>query len=211
MKKWKHLCKAAILAGVIAMTSVQICSAAEVTTQTDTTSETGVQSADAATAPATISTNEISGWPTGPEITSETGVLMDADSGVLLYSKGGDEIRYPASITKIMTLLLAVENCSMKEDVVFTETGTRDISWDSGNIGMQVGEVMSMKACLCALIIRSANEVAAQIAEHVGGTEQNFIDMMNQRAAEIGCTNTHFANASGLPIQIIILQHTIWH
>ena len=87
----------------------------------------------------------------------------------------------------------------MKEDVVFTETGTRDISWDSGNIGMQVGEVMSMKACLCALIIRSANEVAAQIAEHVGGTEQNFIDMMNQRAAEIGCTNTHFANASGLP------------
>ena len=199
MKKWKHLCKAAILAGVIAMTSVQICSAAEVTTQTDTTSETGVQSADAATAPATISTNEISGWPTGPEITSETGVLMDADSGVLLYSKGGDEIRYPASITKIMTLLLAVENCSMKEDVVFTETGTRDISWDSGNIGMQVGEVMSMKACLCALIIRSANEVAAQIAEHVGGTEQNFIDMMNQRAAEIGCTNTHFANASGLP------------
>ena len=70
MKKWKHLCKAAILAGVIAMTFVQICSAAEVTTQTDTTSETGVQSADAATAPATISTNEISGWPTGPEITS---------------------------------------------------------------------------------------------------------------------------------------------
>ena len=111
MKKWKHLRKAAILASVIAMTSVQICSAAEVTTQTDITSEAGVQSADAATAPATISTNEISGWPTGPEITSETGVLMDADSGVLLYSKGGDEIRYPASITKIMTLLLAVENC----------------------------------------------------------------------------------------------------
>ena len=208
MKKWKHLCKAAILAGVIAMTSVQICSAAEVTTQTDTTSEAGVQSADAATAPATISTNEISGWPTGPEITSETGVLMDADSGVLLYSKGGDEIRYPASITKIMTLLLAVENCSMKEDVVFTETGTRDISWDSGNIGMQVGEVMSMKACLCALIIRSANEVAAQIAEHVGGTEQNFIDMMNQRAQEIGCTNTHFANSSGLPDDN---QHTTAH
>ena len=58
---------------------------------------------------------------------------------------------------------------------------------------------MSMKSCLYALVIRSANEVAAQIAEHVGGTEQNFIDMMNQRAAEIGCTNTHFANASGLP------------
>ena len=56
-----------------------------------------------------------------------------------------------------------------------------------------------MESCLYALVIRSANEVAAQIAEHVGGTEQNFIDMMNQRAAEIGCTNTHFVNASGLP------------
>ena len=192
MKKRNHLFKIALISGVIAMTSVQMCAAAEVATQ-DTAAET------AAASTASIFTNEIPGWPTGPEITSETGVLIDADSGTVLYSKGGDDIRYPASITKIMTLLLAVENCSLKEDVVFTETGTRDISWDSGNIGMQVGEVMSMRACLYALIIRSANEVAAQIAEHVGGTEQNFIDMMNQRAAEIGCTNTHFTNASGLP------------
>ena len=189
MKKWKHLLKAVMAAGVIAMTAVQICAAAEGT----------AQAAASEVTPVSISTNEIAGWPAGPEITSETGVLMDADSGTLLYSKGGDEIRYPASITKIMTLLLAVENCSLKEDVVFTETGTRDISWDSGNIGMQVGEVMSMRACLYALVIRSANEVAAQIAEHVGGTEQHFVDMMNERAAQIGCTNTHFVNASGLP------------
>lgn len=194
MKKRNHLFKIALISGVIAMTSVQMCAAAEVATQ-----DTAAAAETAAASTASISTNEIPGWPTGPEITSETGVLIDADSGTVLYSKGGDDIRYPASITKIMTLLLAVENCSLKEDVVFTETGTRDISWDSGNIGMQVGEVMSMRACLYALIIRSANEVAAQIAEHVGGTEQNFIDMMNQRAAEIGCTNTHFANASGLP------------
>ena len=189
MKKWKHLLKAVMAVGVIAMTAVQICAAAEGT----------AQAAASEVTPVSISTNEIAGWPAGPEITSETGVLMDADSGTLLYSKGGDEIRYPASITKIMTLLLAVENCSLKEDVVFTETGTRDISWDSGNIGMQVGEVMSMRACLYALVIRSANEVAAQIAEHVGGTEQHFVDMMNERAAQIGCTNTHFVNASGLP------------
>ena len=189
MKKWKHLLKTVMAVGVIAMTAVQICAAAEGTAQAAVSEVT----------PVSISTNEISGWPAGPEITSETGVLMDADSGTLLYSKGGDEIRYPASITKIMTLLLAVENCSLKEDVVFTETGTRDISWDSGNIGMQVGEVMSMRACLYALVIRSANEVAAQIAEHVGGTEQHFVDMMNERAAQIGCTNTHFVNASGLP------------
>ena len=153
MKKWKYLLKVVMAVGVIAMTAVQICTAAEGTAQAAVSEVT----------PVSISTNEISGWPAGPEITSETGVLMDADSGTLLYSKGGDEIRYPASITKIMTLLLAVENCSLKEDVVFTETGTRDISWDSGNIGMQVGEVMSMRACLYALVIRSANEVAAQL------------------------------------------------
>ena len=194
MKKRNHLFKIALISGVIAMTSVQMCAAAEVATQ-----DTAAAAETVSASTASISTNEIPGWPAGPEITSETGVLIDADSGTVLYSKGGDDIRYPASITKIMTLLLAVENCSLKEDVVFTETGTRDISWDSGNIGMQVGEVMSMRACLYALIIKSANEVAAQIAEHVGGTEQNFIDMMNQRAAEIGCTNTHFANASGLP------------
>lgn len=124
---------------------------------------------------------------------------MDADTGILLYNKGGDELRYPASITKIMTLLLAVENASLDDQVTFTETGIRDETWDSGNIGMKLGEVMSMRDCVYALFIKSANEVAAQIAEYVGGTEQNFIDMMNQRAAEIGCTNTHFANASGLP------------
>ena len=138
-------------------------------------------------------------WPTGPAVQAASAIIMDASTGTVLYEKDADTPRYPASITKIMTLLLAVENCSLKEDVVFTETGTRDISWDSGNIGMQVGEVMSMRACLYALVIRSANEVAAQIAEHVGGTEQHFVDMMNERAAQIGCTNTHFVNASGLP------------
>ena len=137
-----------------------------------------------------ISTNQIQGWPAGADIISDTGVLMDADTGVVLYNKGADEQRYPASITKIMTL---------DEQVTFTQTGVQNVNADSSNIGTQVGEVLSMKDCLYALIIKSANDVAAQIAEHIGGTEQAFIDMMNQRAQEIGCTNTHFANSSGLP------------
>ena len=146
-----------------------------------------------------ISTNEIPGWPAGPEISSDTGILMEAQTKTVLYDKGADELRYPASITKLMTLLLAVENSSLTDTVTFTETGVRDVTPDSGNIGMQLGETMTMEDCLYAMHIYSANEVAAQVAEYVGGTEQNFIDMMNQRAAEIGCTNTHFANASGLP------------
>ena len=117
MKKWKHLFKAALISAVIAMTAVQVCSAAEA----------GVQ--NGAAAEVSVLTNEIPGWPPGPGITSETGVLMDADSGVLLYNKGGDEIRYPASITKIMTLLLAVENSSLTEDVtlyLLAEDGSED-------------------------------------------------------------------------------------
>ena len=145
-----------------------------------------------------ISTNQIQGWPAGPDITSDTGILMDADTGVVLYNKGGDEQRYPASITKIMTLLVAVENSTMDEKVTFTETGVRNVTADSSNIGTKVGEVLTMEDCLHALIIQSANDVAAQIAEHIGGTEQAFIDMMNQRASEIGCTNTHFATPNGL-------------
>ena len=181
MKKWKRLLLIGLSACMLAVPAADVSAAVDLNAKYD------------------ISSNQIPGWPTGPEITSDTGVLMDADSGILLYNKGGDEQRYPASITKIMTLLVAVENSSLADQVTFSETGIRDISWDSGNIGMQLGEVMSMRDCLYALFIQSANEVAAQIAEYVGGTEQNFIDMMNKRAAEIGCTNTHFTNASGLP------------
>ena len=146
-----------------------------------------------------VDTNKIQGWPQAADIASDTGILMDADTGTVLFDKGGDQQRYPASITKIMTLLVAVENSSMDEQVTFTETGVRNVAADSSNINSKVGEVMTMQDCLHALMIISANDAAAQIAEHVGGTEQNFIDMMNQRAAEIGCTNTHFANSSGLP------------
>ena len=146
-----------------------------------------------------VDTNKIQGWPQAADIASDTGILMDADTGTVLFDKGGDQQRYPASITKIMTLLVAVENSSMDEQVTFTETGVRNVAADSSNINSKVGEVMTMQDCLHALMIISANDAAAQIAEHVGGTEQNFIDMMNQRAAEIGCTNTHFTNSSGLP------------
>lgn len=146
-----------------------------------------------------VDTNKIQGWPQAADIASDTGILMDADTGTVLFDKGGDQQRYPASITKIMTLLVAVENSSMDEQVTFTETGVRNVTADSSNINSKIGEVMTMQDCLHALIIQSANDAAAQIAEHVGGTEQNFIDMMNQRAAQIGCTNTHFTNSSGLP------------
>ncbi|MDO4306536.1 MAG: D-alanyl-D-alanine carboxypeptidase family protein [Eubacteriales bacterium] len=146
-----------------------------------------------------ISTNSISGWPQGPEIVSDTGIVMDADTGVVLYEKGADALRYPASIVKLMTLLVAVENSSLDAQVTFTETCLRDVTPDSANIGMVAGEIVSMEECLYAMMLASANEVSTQIAEFVGGTEENFINMMNERAQQLGCVNTRFINANGLP------------
>ncbi len=148
---------------------------------------------------AAVATDSIQGWPAAPATVSETAVLIDADTGAVLYDKGMDEYRYPASTTKIMTLLVAVENASPRDTVTFTETGVRDVNWDSSNIGMKLGETMTMKDCWYAAIIESANEVCAQIAETVGGSEANFINMMNEKAKALGCTRTHFANAGGLP------------
>lgn len=124
---------------------------------------------------------------------------MDADTGAILYNKGMDEKRYPASITKIMTALLALEHSGLDEEVTFTEECLADQTSDSGNLGMKVGEILTMRQCLMALMIRSANDVATQIAVHVAGSVSAFADMMNQRAQELGCVNTHFVNASGMP------------
>lgn len=146
-----------------------------------------------------VSTNAIANWPQGPDTYSETVVLMDADTGAILYNKGMDEKRYPASITKIMTALLALEHSSLDEEVTFTEECLADQTSDSGNLGMKVGEILTMRQCLMALMIRSANDVATQIAVHVAGSVSAFADMMNQRAQELGCVNTHFVNASGMP------------
>ena len=181
----RKICKKAtvwLLAGVISLSAVTV-QAAEVD--------------NGASYP--ITTNAIEGWPQGPDTYSETAVLMDADTGAVLYDKGMDDYRYPASITKIMTILVSMEHSSPKDVVTFTETGIRDVNWDSTNIGAQLGETMTMRDCWYAAYIKSANEVCAQIAEYVGGTEADFVNMMNQKAQELGCTNTHFANSSGLP------------
>ena len=147
-----------------------------------------------------MTTNLIPEWPQAPEIASETAILMDGDTGAILYNKGMDEIRYPASITKIMTCLLALEKAGLKEQVTFTQTVLSDPNSGGTNIGMQEGEILTMRQCLDVLMVQSANDVATQIAEYVGqGSVQNFVDMMNQKAQELGCQNTHFANASGMP------------
>lgn len=148
---------------------------------------------------AEIETNQISGWPVGPEISTPNAVVMDADTGTVLYNKGMNEVRYPASITKIMTALLAIENSSLTDQVTIgAEAASLEVPGNS-RIDAVEGEVFSMDQCLHAILLASANGVSLQVAEYIAGSEENFVNMMNERAAELGCTNTHFNNSNGLP------------
>jgi len=146
-----------------------------------------------------ITTNEIADWPAGPDVNSETAVLMEADTGTILYNKGMDEVRYPASITKIMTTLIALENSSLTDEITFTETGVQEAVTGSSNINMQVTEVLTMEQCLHAIMLKSANEVSTQVAEYIGGSVEGFVNQMNEKAQSLGCKNTHFNNANGMP------------
>jgi D-alanyl-D-alanine carboxypeptidase/D-alanyl-D-alanine carboxypeptidase (penicillin-binding protein 5/6) len=133
-----------------------------------------------------------------PELNAEAAILMDADTGVVLFKKNIDKAEYPASVTKVMTCLLTLENCALDERVLFSEAAINDIPYDSSHIAMNPGDTLLVEDALLGLMLASANEVANALAEHVGGTRQNFFNMMNARAAEIGAYNTHFSNANGL-------------
>lgn len=131
------------------------------------------------------------------EIAGETAIVMEAYTGDILYEKNIHEEHYPASITKIMTALLAVENSNLEEEVVFSEDAVYKV--EGSGIARDIGEVMTMEQCLYGMMLQSANECAYAIAEHVGGDYDTFIRMMNEKAQELGCKNTHFNNPNGLP------------
>ena len=147
---------------------------------------------------AEVTTNEIDGWPEGPAVSAKAAVLMDADTGTLLYAKSADEQLYPASTTKLLTCLIAVENLDLDDDITFSQTAIDAVPADGSNIGMSVGETITVEQCLYGLMVGSGNECANALAEAVAGSIDAFVELMNERAAELGCTNSHFANANGL-------------
>ena len=138
--------------------------------------------------------------PDAPDIVAEAAIVIDADTGNILYQKNAYECEYPASITKIMTCLLAIENCEMDETVTMSYDAIWGIDRDSNNIALDVGEELLMEDCLYALMLESANEVAWGIGEHItGGDIEAFAEMMTEKAYELGCKDTNFKNANGLP------------
>jgi len=146
----------------------------------------------------TTDTNEIPNWPKGPALNAKSAFLFDANTGVVLYAKNVHERMYPASTTKLLTALLAAENSEMDDMVSFSYDAVFSLEPGSSNIGIDPGQSMSMKECLYGIMVGSANEVANAVAEHVGGTMDNFVKMMNERVEELGLKDTHFVNANGL-------------
>lgn len=137
-------------------------------------------------------------WPQGPSIVAESGIVMEVSTGTILYEKNIDEVHYPASITKIMTALLAIENCDLQEMVTVPHEAV--YMEDKGShIALDEGEQITVEHCLYAIMLASANDAAYALAVHIGGTIENFADMMNAKAQELGCRNTHFVNPNGLP------------
>ncbi len=140
----------------------------------------------------------LTSYPAAPQIDAPAAILIEAKTGTILYAKNANTAYYPASITKVMTALLVLENCSLDETVTFSYRATHDLEEGSSSIARTEGEELSVENCLYAMLIASANEVAQALAEHVGGTIEDFATMMTARAIELGCTNTHFTNPSGL-------------
>lgn len=145
-----------------------------------------------------VQSNQIENWPEGPAIGAEGAILLEANTGVILYAKNIHEKLYPASTTKLMTCLLAVEHCSLDEIVTFSHDAIFSLETGSSNIGIDEGQAMPVEECLYGILVASANEVANAVAEHVAGSQEAFADMMNEKARELGCTDTHFVNPHGL-------------
>ena len=136
--------------------------------------------------------------PKAPSIIGESAILIEPTTGTIIYEKDPHKKMYPASITKIMTALLAIENCKMNDTVVYSKKNLDSLTAEDSNIQCQVGEKMSVKDCLYALMLSSANETATALAEHIAGSSEAFAKLMNERAKQAGATDTHFANPNGL-------------
>lgn len=148
-----------------------------------------------------IETNEYLNWPTGPKIGAESAILLDINSGAILYSKNIHEKLYPASITKILTALIAYDECNMDEIVIFSSEAIHSINWrEDANMGINVGDSITMEQCLYGLLVGSANEAAYAIAEHIcgPGNLDEFADLMNKKAKELGCVDSNFITPNGI-------------
>ena len=137
-----------------------------------------------------IESNNTKDWPQGPKIEAEAAIVMEAETGTVLYAKNIKAKEYPASITKLMTVLVALENGNLNDTVTFSEEAVYSIEPGSSHLGIRPGEQLSLRQSLFGIMLASANDISNGVAEHIGGSIEHFVEMMNEKAAELGCINT---------------------
>lgn len=138
-----------------------------------------------------------------PAIQAKAALLVDANTGRMVYGKNEHEELYPASLTKIMTALLTLEavdsgQLSMDQPITVTESALEGLAADGSTAGIRAGEVLTVEQLLECMLIVSANEACNILAEQVSGSVDAFVGAMNEKAAALGCENTHFVNTTGL-------------
>ena len=188
---------AALLA--LGLSAVTICSQLPVFATEETAQATDTAAQPQTADPSVVTTNGIDGWAQASDISSTAAIVMETSTNTVLYSKNADQALYPASAVKVMTCLVALENSSLDDQVTMTAPGVSGVTDGGANISSQLDEVFTMEQCLYAIMVASANDIALQVAEHVGGSVDAFVQTMNARAQELGCTNTVFTNPTGLP------------
>lgn len=133
-----------------------------------------------------------------PNLISESAILVDNKTGKILYSKNENEKMYPASTTKIMTAILTLENCHLDETVIISYDTVMSIPDGYSSASLQIGEELTVEQLLELLLVHSANDAANALAEHVGGSVESFVSMMNTKVNELGLSHTHFTNTFGM-------------
>lgn len=132
-----------------------------------------------------------------PQITADAAILIDSNTGKILYSKNENEKMYPASTTKIMTAILTIENCNLDDTVTVPYEAIASIPSGYSVAALQPGEKLTVNQLLQVLMVHSANDAANVLAYHVAGSIESFATMMNTKVSELGLENTHFTNPSG--------------
>lgn len=136
--------------------------------------------------------------PSDIDFDAQAILLYEMNSGTMVYAKNIDEKRYPASLTKVMTCLLALEHGTLTDVITVSDEVVENLDPNGSSSGLMAGEELTLEQLLFCLMIESANDAAPVIAQYIAGDESSFIQMMNDKAKELGCTNTHFMNTHGL-------------
>ena len=182
----------AALALVLALVAGAVCAAAPVAALADDEEAVATEESAEAEDATTWSVDE------PPEISSPVALLVDATTGTVLYESGADDLRTPASLTKVMTALLVLENADLDDVVTVEEADLANVTSESTVAGLRAGESLTVRDLLAGMLIPSGADAAYVLARYVGGDWETFVDMMNARAAELGCASTTFVDPCGI-------------